>query len=110
MQLNEYQKETSKTAQFDEGLVHPIAYVTLGLVGEAGEVAEKIKKVFRNDNGDISDEKREDLKKELGDVLWYLAQLSKLLDITLDEVAEANLKKLRSRLDRGVIKSEGDNR
>lgn len=110
MQLNEYQEKASETAQFDERPVHPIAYVTLGLAGETGEVVEKVKKLFRNDKGNVSEEKREDLKKELGDVLWYLSQLAHLLGIPLEDVAQANINKLRSRAERGVIKSEGDDR
>ena len=110
MEMNEYQKLATRTAQFDEKVLHPLAGVTLGLTGETGEIAEKVKKLFRNDKGLVSDEKREDLKKELGDVLWYLSQFARLIDVSLEDVATANIKKLESRLERGVIKSEGDNR
>lgn len=110
MQLNEYQQRASETAQFDERSVHPMAYVALGLAGETGEVVEKVKKLFRNDKGDISEGKREDLAKELGDVLWYLSQLAHLLDLPLEHVAQVNLDKLKSRVEREVIKSEGDDR
>lgn len=110
MEMNEYQNLASKTAVFDEEVLPPIAAATLGLVGEAGEFAEKIKKMFRNDDGKISDEKKEDLKRELGDVLWYLSQLSRLLDVSLEDVATTNIKKLKDRKEREVIKSEGDNR
>ena len=110
MEMNEYQERATKTAQFDELVIDPIAETTLGLTGEAGEVAEKIKKMFRNDGGKLSDEKREDLKKELGDVLWYISQLSRLLGISLEDVAETNIKKLADRFERKVIKSSGDDR
>jgi NTP pyrophosphatase (non-canonical NTP hydrolase) len=85
-------------------------YPTLGLVGESGEVAEKIKKILRDKNGIVEKEDREEIKKELGDVLWYLAQISTELKIKLDDVAKTNLEKLFSRLKRGKIKGSGDNR
>lgn len=110
MELNHYQEEASKTATFDDFPVDPIVYLTLGLTGESGEVAEKIKKMFRNDNGVLSDEKKEAIKYELGDVLWYVSQLARALGYTLDEVAQANITKLADRHARGVLKSEGDNR
>ena len=83
---------------------------TLGLVNEAGEFAGKIKKVFRDKDGKISPETREALKAELGDVLWYLAQTCSELELSLDEVAEANLSKLLDRQARGKIQGDGDNR
>lgn len=109
MQFKEYEDEAVKTSAYPK-VGESFVYPTLGLVGEAGEVAEKIKKLFRNDNGVLTDTHREELKKELGDVLWYLAALSRELGFTLDDVAEANIAKLRSRAERGVIKSSGDNR
>lgn len=87
---------------------HPIVYPTLGLVNEAGEVAGKIKKIFRDKGGEIGAEEREALKSELGDVLWYLAQICTELDLTLEEVAAYNLEKLFDRLERGVIRGDGD--
>lgn len=110
MNLNEYQEKASKTAGFQNLKIEPLVYLTLGIVGESGEIAEKIKKLMRNNEGVLTDEIRESLKLELGDVLWYLSQFAKELNFTLDEVAEANIKKLYSRLDRGVIKSTGDHR
>ncbi len=89
---------------------HPIVYPTIGLANEAGEVAGKIKKIFRDKGGVISEEDRSALKKELGDVLWYLTQICTELDLTLEEVAEYNVEKLASRLQRGVIKGDGDDR
>ncbi len=89
---------------------HPVVYPTLGLVNEAGEVAGKVKKIFRDKGGRIGPEDREALKGELGDVLWYLAQLCTELDLSLQEVAAHNLRKLFDRLERGVIRGEGDSR
>jgi NTP pyrophosphatase (non-canonical NTP hydrolase) len=80
------------------------------MVGEAGEVADKVKKVIRDDHGIMTDEKKLEIAKELGDVLWYLAQLSTELGFALDKVAEMNIEKLYSRKERGVISGSGDNR
>ena len=87
---------------------HPIVYPTLGLVNEAGEVAGKIKKIFRDKDGVISEADGEALKSELGDVLWYLTQICTELDLSLEEVASQNITKLFDRLERGVISGEGD--
>ncbi len=89
---------------------HPIVYPTLGLTNEAGEFAGKIKKIFRDKGGVISDEDREALKSELGDVLWYLTQICTQLDLDLSDVARANIAKLRSRKRRGRIGGDGDSR
>ena len=89
---------------------HPIVYPTMGLVNEAGEVAGKIKKIFRDRGGQIGEAERQDLKSELGDVLWYLAQICTELDLSLEEVAEYNLSKLFDRLERGKIHGDGDRR
>lgn len=111
MELNEYQEKASKTAQWEnDSDQYLLAYLGLGIVGEAGEVAEKIKKVMRNDKGVLTDKKKDALKHELGDVLWYLSQLARVLDIPFEEVAQANIDKLADRHKRGVIRSEGDNR
>ena len=109
MDFNEYQTKSRKTAGYP-AIGHPVIYPTLGLVNEAGEVAGKIKKVFRDKEGHISAETRDALKAELGDVLWYIAQVATELDLTLDEIAEYNIIKLYDRLERGKIKGEGDNR
>lgn len=109
MNLNEYQDKSKATAIYpNQGSNY--VYPTLGLVSEAGEIAGKIKKVIRDDDGIISEEKMEDIKKELGDVLWYVAQLATELKIPLNDVAEYNIKKLQSRMERGVIKGSGDER
>ncbi|HET9223913.1 MAG TPA: nucleoside triphosphate pyrophosphohydrolase family protein [Roseiflexaceae bacterium] len=104
-----YQRESRKTW----GVIpmdHPIVYPTLGLANEAGEVAGKIKKIFRDRGGVIGEEDRQALKYELGDVLWYLTQICTELNLTLEEVAAANLEKLFSRLERGQIRGDGDER
>lgn len=107
--LNEYQRRSRATWSLIH-TDHPLAYPTLGLANEAGEVAGKVKKIFRDHNGVVSAEMREALKYELGDVLWYLAQICTELDLTLEEVAEANLDKLRSRQARNQIRGDGDQR
>jgi NTP pyrophosphatase (non-canonical NTP hydrolase) len=109
MEFNEYQKEARKTAIYPN-LGRNFVYPTLGLAGEAGEVAEKIKKVIRDGNGVIGEEKRAELSKELGDVLWYVANLAEELGLGMDGIAERNLEKLKSRQDRGQLKGSGDNR
>ncbi len=109
MDFNEYQTKSRKTAGYP-AIGHPVIYPTLGLANEAGEVAGKIKKVFRDKNGQISPETREALKAELGDVLWYIAQVATELGLSLDEVAEHNITKLYDRLERGKIRGDGDNR
>lgn len=109
MTFNEYQNESRKTAIYPNAGKNFI-YPTLGLAGEAGEVAEKIKKVLRDKNGIVDNTTKTEIAKELGDVLWYLSQISAELGLSLDEVATENLKKLFSRKNRGVISGSGDNR
>lgn len=109
MTFEEYQNLSRETAIYpDKG--NNFIYPTLGLVGESGEVAEKIKKVLRDQNMTISDDTRRELLKELGDVLWYLANLGVELGISFEEIAKANIEKLRSRKERGVLHGQGDNR
>ena len=109
MNFTDYQTKSRKTAKYP-AIGHPVIYPTLGLTNEAGEVAGKIKKIFRDKDGVIAEADREALKGELGDVLWYLAQVCTELDLSLDEVAEHNIEKLYSRLERGKIGGDGDNR
>ncbi|MEJ5225473.1 MAG: nucleoside triphosphate pyrophosphohydrolase family protein [Anaerolineales bacterium] len=109
MNFDEYQQKSRRTAKYP-AIGHAVIYPTLGLVNEAGEVAGKIKKVFRDKQGEINDETRQALKAELGDVLWYLAQVCTELDLSLDDVAAHNIEKLYSRLERGAIHGDGDNR
>jgi len=109
MNFQEYQEKSRKTAIYPnagENYVYP----TIGLAGETGEVSEKIKKVIRDKNGVVDEETKEAIKKELGDVLWYVSQLATELGLSLDDIAENNIEKLYSRLDRGVINGNGDNR
>jgi NTP pyrophosphatase (non-canonical NTP hydrolase) len=108
MKLNEYMEKAGKTAIFtkEKGLV----YCTLGLTGEAGEFADKVKKIIRDDNNELSEEKRQALAGELGDVMWYTAMLARELGTTLEEVAQNNLDKLESRRLRGKLKGSGDDR
>ena len=109
MNFTEYQQKAKNTAKYPV-IGHGVIYPTLGLTNEVGEVAGKIKKVFRDKDGIISDETREALKAELGDVLWYLAQVATELNLSLDEVAEHNIAKLLDRQARGKIRGDGDNR
>ncbi|MDD5696523.1 MAG: nucleoside triphosphate pyrophosphohydrolase family protein [Candidatus Pacebacteria bacterium] len=109
MTFEEYQKQARTTAIYPD-LGKNFIYPTLGLVGEAGEIAEKIKKVLRDGNGEITDEKRGELNKELGDVLWYIANLSVELGISLEDIAANNLEKLKSRQERNQLHGSGDNR
>lgn len=108
MEINEYQKGALETAIYPES--KKIIYPTLGLVGEAGEVAEKVKKVYRDNNSSFTTEKKIEIVKEIGDVLWYCATLANDLGFSLEEVARMNYEKLKSRQNRGVIGGSGDNR
>ena len=106
---NEYQTAALRTAIYPNRGQNYI-YPTLGLVGEAGEVAEKVKKIIRDGDGVLTDPIRDDIAKELGDIAWYLAVLAFELDYTLEEVMQLNLDKLRSRLERGTLTGSGDDR
>ena len=109
MNFLDYQKKSRQTALYpDRG--QNFIYPTLGLAGEAGKVAEKIKKVIRDKGGKIDDITRQELAKELGDVLWYLANLASELELDLSNIAQQNLDKLFSRKDRNKLHGEGDNR
>jgi NTP pyrophosphatase (non-canonical NTP hydrolase) len=109
MDFNDYQKKSRATAKYP-AIGHGVIYPTLGLTNEAGEVAGKIKKVFRDKDGAIDDQTREALKSELGDVLWYLSQVATELELSLDEIAEHNIQKLLDRQARGKIQGDGDSR
>jgi NTP pyrophosphatase (non-canonical NTP hydrolase) len=109
MNFTEYQTKSRATAKYPV-IGHGVIYPVLGLTNEAGEVAGKIKKIFRDKEGNFGDAEREALKAELGDVLWYISQVCTELDIPLDEVAEANIAKLLDRQARGKIQGDGDNR
>lgn len=109
LDFNKYQKACTKTAVYPN-LGKNFVYPTLGLIGEAGELANKIKKIVRDDRSKVTSEKKEDLKKELGDVMWYVAQLSTELNLKLSDVARENIEKLSSRMVRGKLRGSGDNR
>lgn len=107
MTFDEYQKRALTTAKDkDNELFHRV----LGLVGEAGEVAEIIKKLVRDHNTDLTRLNREAMQKELGDVLWYVATLADYLDMSLADIASQNIAKLADRQTRGVLRGKGDNR
>ncbi len=107
MDFNAYQEAARRTAAYPDVGSNPI-YPTLGLTGEAGEVADKVKKVLRDRDGQFDPEVREAIKLELGDVLWYVAQLGSELGFAMEEIASANLEKLASRAARGRIAGSGD--
>lgn len=106
MNFKDYQTRANATAIYDNKF--SILYPTLGLAGEAGEVADKVKKIIR-DNKNIVNE-RVEIAKELGDVLWYLAAVSRDIGVTLEDVAQMNIEKLESRKERGTLQGNGDNR
>jgi NTP pyrophosphatase (non-canonical NTP hydrolase) len=106
--LSDYQRESRRTAEYPREAW--LAYPALGLAGEAGEVAEHAKKAIRDDGGQVSDQRRAAMSKELGDVLWYVAQLASELELDLGEIANQNLEKLLSRQRRGVLNGDGDDR
>lgn len=108
MDINQYQDEALKTAVFPADM--RIIYPTLGLAGETGEVADKVKKEIRDHNAEFSPEARQEIAKELGDVLWYMANLAHALGYTLEDIAQINIKKIQSRQRRGQIHGQGDNR
>jgi NTP pyrophosphatase (non-canonical NTP hydrolase) len=105
----DYQRRAARTGGAVD-VNHPIVYPTLGLTNEAGEVAGKVKKIFRDRGGVVTDDDRAALTLELGDVLWYLAELCTQLGVSLDDVAAANLRKLEDRTARGALSGDGDYR
>lgn len=111
--FNEYQKRTATTAIYPEvGLGTPLAvsYCGLGAAGEAGEVANKINKMLRDDGCQMTDQRRTEIRQEIGGALWYLSQLCSEIKVTLEFVAQENLNILADRKARGVLKGSGDNR
>ncbi|HIT74171.1 MAG TPA: nucleoside triphosphate pyrophosphohydrolase family protein [Candidatus Avipropionibacterium avicola] len=109
MDLKDYQQGALRTAA-PRDKHNELLHLVLGLVGESGEIAEKFKKWVRDQGSDESRIDRDDIAKELGDVLWYVAVLADYLDLSLDDIAAANLDKLASRQHRGVLGGSGDNR
>lgn len=108
MTLNEYQQKALETAVYPKE--YKVIYPALGMTGEAGEVADKVKKIIRDNNAELTDEKRKELAMEVGDVLWYCATMSYDLGFTLQEIGEMNYEKLHSRQLRGKLGGSGDNR
>ena len=109
MEFNEYQERARETAIYPY-LGNNLWYPSLGLSGEAGEVADKVKKIYRDEAGNISATSRERLKYELGDVLWYVSNLAIELGFSLEDIAVGNLAKLNRRLVEGQLRGSGDNR
>lgn len=110
MNFNDYQKQALTTVISSGDEFKDLLHWVLGVNGEAGEIAEKIKKIIRDKGGELSEDDKTELAKELGDVLWYLAVLAHQLGADLDGIAEQNLAKLKSRQQRGVLGGSGDNR
>jgi NTP pyrophosphatase (non-canonical NTP hydrolase) len=110
MTFDDYQKRALTTILSTGDEFKDRLHWVLGINGEAGEIAEKVKKIIRDKNGIMSQEDKVELGKELGDVLWYLAIFAQHLGLSLDDVADANLHKLADRKDRDVLSGSGDNR
>jgi len=108
VEFSDYQHFSRRTAAYPRQAW--LTYPALGLAGEAGEVAEHAKKTIRDDGGRVSDERRAAIARELGDVLWYVAQLASELGLELEDIARENLEKLFSRQSRGVLSGSGDDR
>lgn len=110
--FDDYMRQTRKTALYPDagsGSMLALAYAGLGL-GEAGEIQNQLKKVIRDDASQVTEKRRAAIKKELGDLCWYVARIADELDFSLGEVVMANLHKLNDRAERGVIQGSGDNR
>lgn len=109
MTMDEYQAKARKTAIYPN-IGSNIVYPTLGLCGETGEFAEKVKKAIRDDGGVITPERRIEIIKELGDVMWYIASIASELNLNLSEIANTNIEKLASRANRNKLSGSGDER
>jgi len=105
--FSSYQADAYTTALAES---RNLPYMALGLAGEAGEVANKVKKIIRDNEGQLTEQVKQDLKKELGDVLWYIAGACTVAGLDLQDVADANLAKLFDRKDRDALRGSGDNR
>jgi NTP pyrophosphatase (non-canonical NTP hydrolase) len=110
MTFDEYQKKALTTVISTQDSFKDSLHWVLGINGEAGEVAEKVKKIIRDQNGVMSPQDKQALGKELGDVLWYLAVFAHDLGLSFDDIAAENLDKLKSRKARGALQGSGDNR
>ena len=109
MECDDYQRAALRTAR-DKDAPDEFMHLVLGLVGEAGEVAEKVKKLIRDKHSDLAQLDRDDMASELGDILWYAAVLASFLDLSLNDVAQRNVDKLADRQRRAVIGGSGDSR
>jgi len=109
MNMCEYQKLARKTAIYPD-LGNNFIYPVLGLCGETGEIAEKIKKIIRDKKGVVSGEDKVQIEKELGDVLWYISNVASELGMSLETIAQNNVKKLQDRQNRNMLRGSGDNR
>lgn len=113
MNIQDYSEQAISTLLGEhgiDGMSPTLISQVFGLVGESGEVAEKFKKLIRDKHGRISEEDKQEILKELGDILWYINSVSNLLGSNLEEVAQKNLDKVLSRKARGVTQGSGDNR
>lgn len=112
MEFDEYQKSAARSDTFELCGLGEVGFIekVMGLAGEAGEVVDKFKKILRDKNGEISSEDRENVIKELGDVMWYIASIARYMEIPMSEIAHKNIEKLEGRLQRGTVHGEGDER
>ena len=112
MDFDEYQEQAKRSDTFESCSLSEVGFIEkiMGLAGEAGEAVDKFKKILRDKNGEISDEDRESIVKELGDVMWYVASIARYMDVPLSEVAAKNIEKLDGRLKRGTVHGAGDER
>lgn len=113
MDMNEYQMQAGKTAIYPDahiGSIKGISYTGIGLAEEAGEVAGHIKRILRDDEQQLTDERKVAILKELGDVLWYVSQLASELNTPLSVVASFNIAKLKERKETGKLQGEGSDR
>jgi NTP pyrophosphatase (non-canonical NTP hydrolase) len=109
MELDKYQQLARETAQYPT-IGHAIIYPSLGLAGETGEFCDKVKKIFRDNDGEICLSRGRELANELGDCLWYVANCAHELGYSLEDIGMMNIAKLASRKERGTIGGNGDNR
>lgn len=108
--MDEYQVGTGTTAIYPgRGTIIGLMYAALGL-GESGEVQGKVKKILRDSDGVLTDEARDKIKAELGDLLWYVGQMCSELGVSMGNVARENLAKLADRKVRGRLQGDGDTR
>ena len=106
MDIKEYQNRALKLAIYKDKIIYP----SLGLCGESGEVAEKVKKALRDNNGQFTEETKQELIKEIGDVMWYVVAILNDIGSDLESCMSINITKLESRAKRGVLTGNGDNR